>query len=129
MPSKNKVSLTARVTEDDAKKFESIATLANISSSALMKLLVDGVLSGDIEVEKGEIKLGVDPIGYAVCDDLDTPFGQKVDRKFDRLRERGYPENFIYSMKEQILNGIDSQIDMLPKKFDARRMRDSDIGC
>lgn len=129
MPSKNKVSLTARVTEDDAKKFECIATLANISSSALMKLLVDGVLNGDIEVEKGELKLGVDPIGYAVCDDLDTPFGQKVDRKFDRLRERGYPERFIYSMKEQILNGIDSQIDMLPKKFDARRMKDSDCGC
>lgn len=126
MPSKNKVSVTARITEEDEEKLESIATLANISVSALMKLLVDGILSGDIEVEKGELKIGVDPIGYAVSEDFEDSFGRKVDSKFNKLRDRGYPENFIYLMKEQILNGIDGQIDMLPKKFDVRRVRDND---
>lgn len=87
MPSKNKVSVTARVTEEDGKRLESIATLANISISALMKLLVDGVLSGDIEVEKGELKIGVDPIGYAVSEDFEDSFGRRIDMKLDRLRD------------------------------------------
>lgn len=129
MPSRNKVSVTARISEDEMKRLDLVASSANISISALMKLLVGAVINQDIEVEKGELKLGVEPIGYAVCDDSDTPFGQKVDRKFEKLRERGYPENFIYSMKEQIISGLDSQIDMLPKRFDARRMRDTEYGC
>lgn len=129
MPSKNKVSVTARISEDEMKRLDLTANSANISISALLKLLINAIINHDIEVEKGELKLGVDPIGYAVSEELDTPFGQKVDQKFDKLRERGYPENFIYSMKEQILSGIDTQIDMLPKKFDARRMKDSDCGC
>jgi len=97
--------------------------------SAILSLCIRALIDGDMTIEKGELKLGVDPIGYAVSEELDTPFGQKVDRKLDKLRERGYPENFIYSLKDQILNGLDSQIDMLPKKFDARRMKDNDCGC
>lgn len=129
MPSKDSKVIGIKVSEKEFQMIETYANTHNISVSALFKLFMNDLLNGNIELEKGELKTGVNPNGYAICEEIDTPFGQKVDRKFDRLRERGYPENFIYSMKEQILNGIDSQIDMLPKKFDARRMRDSDIGC
>ena len=127
MPSKDKKVLGIKLSEQEYKQLETYATTHNISISALMSLYIKALLEGEISLEKGELKFGIDPI--AVSDDLDTPFGQKVDRKFDMLRERGYPETFIYSLKEQILNGLDSQIDMLPKKFDSRRMRNNDCGC
>lgn len=129
MPSKDKKVIGVKVSENEFQMLETYANTHNISVSALIKLYITDLLNGDIEVEKGELKLGVNPIGYAVCEELDTPFGAKVDRKLEKLIERGYPEKFIYSMKEQMLNGLDSQIEMLPKHFDARRMRDNDCGC
>ena len=129
MPSKDKKVISAKISENKYEMIETYANTHNLSISALITLCMDGVLSGDIEIEKGELKIGVDPNGYEVCESFDTPFGERVERKFDKLRERDYPEKFIESMKEQILNGIDSQISMLPKKFDMRRIKDNDTGC
>lgn len=129
MPSKDTKVIGVKVSEKEYQMIETYANTHNISISALFKLFMNDLLNGNINLEKGELKIGVNPNGYAVCEELDTPFGQKVDRKFDKLRDRGYPEMFISSMKEQILSGIDSQIDMLPKKFDARRMKENDNGC
>ena len=129
MPSKNKKVIGVKVSEKEFAMIETYANTHNISVSALFRLFMNDLLNGNINLEKGELKLGVNPIGYADSEELDTPFGQKVDRKLEKLRERGYPENFIYSLKEQILNGLDSQIDMLPKRFDARRMKDNNCGC
>ena len=129
MPSKDKKVVSAKISESEYQRIEMYANTHNISISAMITLCLNGLMNGDLDIQKGELKTGVDPIGYAVSDDLDTPFGQKVDRKLERLIERGYPENFIYSMKEQILNGLDAQIDMLPKRFDARKMKNNDCGC
>ena len=129
MSSKDKKTISAKVSEKEFQQLETYANTHNMSISAILGLCIRALVDGDISIEKGELKTGVDPIGYAISDDLDTPFGQKVDRRFDKLRERGYPEMFIQSMKEQILSGLDSQIDMLPKKFDIRKMRDADSGC
>lgn len=129
MPSKEKKVIGVKVTASEYEFLETYANAHNISLSAMIKLYFTAIETGEINIEKGEIKTGVNPTGYAVSEEVDTPFGAKVDRKLDKLRERGYPESFIYSLKEQILNGLDSQIDMLPKKFDARRMRDTDCGC
>lgn len=128
MPSKDKKVIGVKVNELEYQKIETYANTHNMSISAIMNLCIKALLDGDIEIEKGELKLGVNPIGYAVCEESETPFGVKVDRKLDKLRERGYPESFIYSLKEQMLSGLDSQIDMLPKKFDSRRVRD-EYGC
>lgn len=129
MPSKDKKVVSAKLSEKEYQMLETYANTHNMTISAILSLCIKALVDGDIRIEKGELKTGVDPNGYAICEEIDTPFGQKVDRKFDRLRERGYPENFIYSMKEQILNGLDSQIEMLPKKFDARKMKDGECGC
>lgn len=124
MPSKDKKTISARISEKDFEMIETYSNTHNISISAIMSLCIKAFNDGDIRIEKGELKTGVDPIGYGISEEIDTPFGQKIDRKFDKLRERGYPEAFIDSMKEQILNGIESQLDLLPKKFDMRKMRD-----
>ena len=123
MPSKNTSVISARVKDETAVKLGELAELRGITIARLIDEMV-----ADYE-EKEEAEKGVTPISYAVSEELDTPFGQKVDRKLEKLIDRGYPEKFIYSMKEQILNGLDSQIEMLPRHFDARRMRDNDCGC
>ena len=113
-----------KLSMNEYQELETYANTHNISVSAMLRLFVGGILNGEVEIVKGELRMMVNHDEYAVPEEIDTPFGQKVDRKFEKLRERGYPENFIYAMKEQILNGIDSQIDMLPKRYDARRMRE-----
>lgn len=129
MPSKDKKVIGVKVNEKDYQKIETYANTHNISISAMIKLYFDALETGEISIEKGELKIGVNPIDYAVSDDSDTPFGQKIEKKLDKLRERGYPDNFICSIKEQILNGLDNQISMLPKKFDARRIKNEEYGC
>lgn len=129
MPSKDKKVISAKVSEKEFQMLETYANTHNMTVSAILSLCIRALIDGEIRIEKGELKTGVDPIGYAVCEELDTPFGQKVERKLDKLRERGYPDSFIYSLKEQMLSGLDSQIDMLPKKFDARRVKNNDCGC
>ena len=129
MPSKNLVSVGAKISELENEALMRVANRENISVSAILRLCVGGIMSGEIDVEKGELKIGVNPNGCAVCDDFyEDDFEKRVNRRFDRLRERGYPEHFIEAMKEEILNGIDSRIDMLPKKFDARKQREK-WGC
>jgi hypothetical protein len=129
MPSKKYITIGARVSEKEFSEIELITNRENISVSALVKLLIGAVINGDIQLEKGELKMCVDTHNHAVCDDFyEDEFGKRVDKKFDRLRERGYPEHFIESMKEEILNGIESRIDMLPKKFDARKQKEN-WGC
>lgn len=123
MPSKNTSVISCRVKDETAVKLGELAENKGITIAKLIDEMV-----AEFE-EKAETEKGVTPIGYAVSEELDTPFGIKVDRKLRILLERGYPERVIYQMKEQILSGLDSQIDMLPKKFDARRMRDNDCGC
>lgn len=122
MPAKNTSVISARVKDATAVK---LGVLAEERGVTIAKLLDDMVE----EFEKKEDEKRVTPDGYAVSEDLDTPFGQRLERKFEKLRERGYPERVIFQMKEQMLNGLESQLDMLPKKFDARRMRDNDSGC
>lgn len=130
MPSKNQVSVGAKISEVENEALLKIANRENISISAILKICIGGVLSGDIGIEKGELKIGVDTHNHADYDDFDLDdFGKRVEKKFDRLREREYPEDVIHMMKEEILAGIDARIDMLPKRFDRRRIKDNYGGC
>lgn len=130
MPGKKYITLSTRVTEKEFAELEIVANRENISVAAMLRLFVQAVINEDVELEKGELKMHVDTHNDAVSEDFyDDDFGRKVDRKFDRLRERGYPEDYICLMKEEILSGIESRIDMLPKKFDRRKVRDNDGGC
>ena len=117
MPAKNTSVISARVKDETALK---LGELAQEKGITIAKFIDDLVEAYD---EKG-----VTPDGYAVSEENETIFGLRVDRKFEKLRERGYPDSFIWQMKEQILAGIESQIELLPKKYDPRRMRD-DCGC
>ena len=129
MPSKKYITVSSRLSEKEFSEIEIIANRENISVSAIIKLCLAAIVNGEIEMEKGELKIGVDTHNHAVFDDFySDDFGRKVEKKFDRLREREYPEEVIDMLKAEILAGIDNRIDMLPKKFDRRKMRDGDVG-
>lgn len=125
MPSKDKKVVSAKINEYECQMLETYASTHNLSISALIGILIKGVLGGDIEIEKGELKIGVYPISYAENDD----FAQRVEDNLNELRDREYPERFIESMKEQIISGLAAQISMLPKKYDSRRIRNDDCGA
>lgn len=123
MPSKDKRVIGAKLNEYECQMIETYANTHNLSVSALIGILVKGVLGGDIEIEKGELKIGVNPIS---CADY---FTQRIDDRLNDLRERNYPESFIEKMKDEIVNGLDTQISMLPKEYDPRRSRNYDCGA
>lgn len=114
-----------KIGAEDYKRVEIIADRENMSISAILKLCLNAIINNEIEIEKGELKLEVNYI----CEELETPLGEKIEKRLNKLREREYPERFIESIKEQILSGLDAQIDMMPKKFNPKRMRSDDWGC
>lgn len=118
MPSKNTSVISARVRDDIAVKLGEIAENRGIT---IAKLIED-------MVEKHEEK-GVTPHGYGIFEEIDTPLGIKLEKQMERLREGEYPERFIKNFEDTILNGVREQIDMLPKKFNPKRMRSDDWGC
>lgn len=116
MPSKNTSVISARVKDETAIKLGEIAENRGMTIPKLIEEMV----------EKYEEEKGVTPMIY---EELDTSFGQKVEKRLNKLREREYPERFLESIKEQMLSGLDTQIEMLPKKFNPKRMRNDDWGC
>lgn len=116
--------VSTKLTEEELRRLEIVANRENMSVAAIIKLCINAIINNEIELEKGELKMAVDRIEYA-----DTSFGEKVERKLNKLREREYPERFIESLKEQILSGLDAQIDMLPKRFNPKRVKSDDWGC
>lgn len=108
MPSKNTSVIAARVKDEIAVKLGEIAQNKGISIAKLIEEMTE-----EYDAEKG-----VTPDS---CADW---FTQRIENKMDDLRERDYPESFIDRMKDQIVSGLDSQISMLPKKYDPRRMND-----
>ena len=123
MSSKKKVSLTARITEDEYNRLESMANVENITLSALVKLFVSNVLNGDIVIEKGELKMGVDPIGYAVSEDDLVENLRYKELRFDKLmgafEKKGYTDKAIRQTVELMI----SQVYESPN-FNARRSRE-----
>lgn len=130
MPSKNKVSVTARISEDEMKQLETVANRANISISAALKLYVNALITQDIEIEKGELKIGVNPNGYAVYDESEDEFKENLrykELKFDKLlkvfEKNEYPDFYIRQSIEQIVGQINEG-----GRFKARR-GSTDWGC
>lgn len=118
--------VSTKLTEEELKRLEIVANRENMSVAAIIKLCINSIINNEIELEKGELKMAVDRIEYA---EYDTPFGEKVEQRLNKLREREYPERFIESLKEQMLTGLDAQIEMLPNRFNPKRMKNDDWGC
>ena len=122
----NRVTIGTKINEDDYAKVELMAKVDGMSITALVKLLVIGYKDGDIEIKDGEI---VRENNEEFFHYEETPLGELIEREFDKLRSRNYPESLICKWKRTIIDGIRSQVEMMPKKYDPRRMRSDDWGC
>jgi hypothetical protein len=112
MPSKDKKVIGTKVSEYEYQMIERCAEMQNMSVSALLGICARGLIDGDIEIEKGELKQGVNPNGYGLSDD----FSGKI---YEILTNKGYPDRAIDQMKETIISSVKES-----PKYDARRTRD-----
>jgi len=120
MPSKDKKVIGVKVSERQHEMIETYANTHNLSISALMSLCIEGLINGDIEIEKGELKLGVNPNGYAVPECFDIPiYESKIEKAIDGLAEKGYPDRLKKNVEEQILESLRNM-----PRYDPRRTRD-----
>lgn len=112
MPSKDKKVIGTKVSEYEYQLIERYAEMQNMSVSALLGICARGIVNGDIEIEKGELKIGVNPNGYELSDDFS-------DKIYEILTDKGYPDRMIDQMKETIISSVKES-----PKYDARRTRD-----
>ncbi len=126
MPSKGNKVVSTKLTENSFERLETYANAHQISVSALLKLFVNSVLGGEIEVEKGDLKLGVDPIGYAVSADDELELERYKDLKLDKLarafEEYCYPDYLVRQQIECLISQIKDN-----GKYKPRRSNDG--GC
>ena len=124
MPSKKYVTVGTRVTDEEFGSIEKVINRENISVSALVKLLLGAVINGKVQLENGEIKIDVDTHNHADYDDFESDyFERRLKREFKRLEEGEYPDEYINQLKEELIRGLESRIDMLPKKFDRKKIK------
>lgn len=130
MAGKNYVTASVRVSEKEFSELTLITNRENISISAILRLCIQGLINGDVTIEKGELKTHVDTHGYAVSEISEEEFQEnlrykelKLDRLIAAFEKRGYPDEAIgRSVETMIQTVLDSP------KYNPRRSR-YDEGC
>lgn len=121
-----RVTVNAKITEEESLKLNKLAERENISVTAIIRLLVNGLLEGEIELEKGKIKScpTTDEMGISGNDYMENLRYKEV--RFDRLlqmfKEKGYPDVAIRQCVEQLMTQIG-----YGGNYNPRRYKDS--GC
>ena len=120
----SKKVISTKISEHEYERLDLISRANGMSVSAVMKLMVSGLLSGDIEIEQGEIKVA-EPV--ATFDEEFTENIRYKELRFDRLlrafEKNEYPDSAIRQYIEQIASQVDEQ-----GKFSKKKYRD-DWGC
>lgn len=131
MSTKKRVTINTKITEEESIRLKRIMDRENISSTALLRLLVDGLLNGEIELEKGEIKSCPTHDEYCISDVSEEEFKEnlrykelKLDRLVSAFERKGYPDQAIRQSVDQIICQI-----MDGGNFNPKRRYDSECGC
>ena len=114
-----RVTVNAKITEEESERLSRLAERENISVTALIRLLVDSLLNGDIELEKGEIKScpTTDEMGISRYKELE------FDKLAATFKEYGYPDYLVRQNIEMTISTIKDN-----GKFNPRRSS-SECGC
>lgn len=106
-------TISTKLNEHDNTELSRLAERENISVSAIMKLCSDALLSGDIELEKGELKMCTPPHENSVSELSDEDFRENMrykELRFDKLlsafERKKYPDEAIRSSVEQIIGSV-----------------------
>jgi len=125
-----RVTVNAKITEEESEKLNRLAERENISITALIRLLVNSLINGDIEIEKGEIKTCPTPDEMGICEVSEENFMENLrykELKLDRLasvfEEYGYPDSIVRQQIEQMIMMIKDN-----GRYNSRRSN-NDCGC
>lgn len=124
-------TVSTKINERENLELNKLAERENISITAIMKLFVDALLNGDIELEKGELKICTpaheDCVSAISNEDFEENLRYK-ELRFDRLlstfEKKNYPDMAIRSAVESIIGQL-----LDGGNYNARRNYDSDCGC
>lgn len=120
-------TISTKLNEHDNTELSRLAEREKISVSAIMKLCSDALLSGDIELEKGELKMCTPPHEDCVPDEEHEADIRYRELRFDRLLSafegKGYPDEAIRMSVEQIISSV-----LDGPKYSARKSG-NDWGC
>ena len=130
MAKAKRVTVNAKITEEESEKLVRLAERENISITALIRLLVDALINGDIELEKGEVKScpTTDEMGVSAISNEDFEENLRYkELRFDKLvsafEENNYPDWFIRQQIEIMISQVRDG-----GKFNPRRSG-SEYGC
>lgn len=130
MGTKKRVTVNAKITEEESTKLNVLAERENISVTALIRLLVDALLTGEINLEKGEIKSCPTTDEMGVSEVSEDDFMENLrfkELKLDKLAsvfsEYGYPDYIVRQHVEQMISMIKDN-----GKFNPKRSS-SEYGC
>lgn len=122
-----RVTVNAKITEEESIRLNKLAERENISVTALIRLLVNGLLDGEIELEKGEIKSCPTTDGMGVSEDDFMENLRYKELKFDKLaatfKEYGYPDYLVRQNIEMTISTIKDNGRYNPTRSS------SDYGC
>lgn len=118
-------TIGVKLSEEEVERLETYGKVNNMSNSAMLRLCVNGLLSKEIEIEKGELK-AVNPVSQFSEEDLAENVRYK-ELRFDRLlsafERQGYPDNVIRQSVEQMITTVQDM-----PKYNGKRAR-FDEGC
>lgn len=122
-----RVTVNAKITEEESERLNKLAERENISVTALIRLLVNGLLDGEIKLVKGEIKScpTTDEMGVSGNDYMENLRYKelKLDKLATTFEEYGYPDYLVRQNIEMMISQIKDN-----GKFNPRRSS-SDCGC
>lgn len=124
-------TISAKLNEHENNELVRLAERENISVSAIVKLLTETLLNGDIQLEKGEVKICPPPhedcISAISNEDFEENLRYKelrLDRLVKAFEDKEYPDNIIRQQIENMIGQVRSS-----GKYNPRRSWDSDCGC
>ena len=111
MPSKKYVTISTKISEAEFSELSTIANRENISISAIIKLCMQAIINGDIELEKGELKTCPTHDEYCIYESLDELYRYRelgFDQVIKCFEKHKYPDHEIRRqtgmMVDQIMN-------------------------
>lgn len=119
-----KVSIGTKLTEEDFVKISALAERENLSTGALIRILVDGILNGDMMLDKGELKTSPDESSISgIFEEEHEELSRLRDLYFDRLlrafERKDYTDNAIRQAIDQIVGQINDS-----PKINTRRSKE-----
>lgn len=122
-----RVTVNAKITEEESERLNKLAERENISVTALIRLLVNGLLDGEIKLVKGEIKScpTTDEMGVSGNDYMENLRYKelKLDKLAATFIEYGYPDYLVRQNIEMIISQVKDNGKYNPRKSS------SDYGC